>query len=299
MEPIHSIPYCESILADPKSTVKDKYETLFHLKSHGSNTAVSALIKSYVHLRNSELLKHELMYILGQINNDMVVDFLIEVLNNHEEAPVVRHEAGEALANYSSHKSRILKELKKFIDSDISVLRSTVRIAITKLTIYGPNNNYQKYLEGNIEPADPFTESELQSYLDQKKVYHEDLLCILLDPELDEFIKYKIMYYLRDKGNEPSILTLFGLLDAKNRKGTTPLLRHEVCFILGQLQGKADYEFVKKGLYNVINDPSEESIVRHEAILSYSDIWGCSDLVDILNREEERLITESLYIVMN
>lgn len=299
METIHSIPQCISALTNPNITVKDKYDTLFHLKAHDTYEAVQALISNYNALMGSELLQHEMMYILGQIDKPFVIDFLISVLNSENEAPVVRHEAGEALANYHGDKERILIELEKFVNSEVSVIRSTARIAIRKMLAYGPNHNYKKYVEGNIEPADPFTESELKSYIKRTKVYHEDLLPVLLNEQVDEFTKYKIMYYLRNHGDEQALLTLMRLLEPINRALTSPLLRHEVCFIIGQLQGKADYPFVRKGLFRAIKDIDEESIVRHEAVLSYNDIWGNEDLSEILENEKDRLVAESILIVLD
>ena len=46
---------------------------------------------------------HEVTYALGQMNqsrNSKVVAFLIHVLNDEKQYPVVRHESGEALSNY-------------------------------------------------------------------------------------------------------------------------------------------------------------------------------------------------------
>lgn len=298
MENIKSIAECTQVLQDSSTSVKEKYEVLFHLRTRNDNESVQALVDNYHTMDGSELLQHEVMYILGQMGNDLAVDFLIAILNDSKEAPVVRHEAGEALSNYPQHTHKILPELEKFVDSDISVVKSTVRIAIRKLQTYNKDNNYKKYLEANIEPADPFTAEQVQKYLNKANITEEDLMNTLLNPSIDEFIKYKITYYLRNQGDETSVRCISQLIDAKNRELTTPLMRHELCFIIGQLQKKADYGFVKNTLMALIKDTTEDAIVRHEAILSYNDIWGNEEFIDLVKNDKDKLVSESVEIIM-
>ena len=298
MDDIKPVADCVAILQEPASTVKDKYSVLFHLRTRNNDEAVQALIANYHTMDGSELLQHEVMYILGQMGNPAAIDFLIAILNDEKEAPVVRHEAGEALANYPGSAERILPELEKFIDSDISVVRSTVRIAIGKLENYSKDNNYQKYLEANIEPAEPFSPEQLKAYLDGQEITQERLLEVLLSTEVDEFIKYRVIYYLRNQGTEGSVRTLAALLLSSNRQLVSPLMRHELCFIIGQLQNKADYEFVKQTLMALIKDLSEDAIVRHEAVLSYNDLWGNEEFIDIVKNDKEKLVAESVEIIL-
>ena len=72
----------------------------------------------------------------------------------------MRHEAGEAMSNFTEFKEQMIKELEKQWDNDISLIKSTVRIALKKLQLFDEsNNNYRKYLEANTEPAEPFSEN--------------------------------------------------------------------------------------------------------------------------------------------
>jgi hypothetical protein len=54
----------------------------------------------------------------------------------------------------------------------------------------------------------------------------------------------------------------------ENRSITSPLLRHEIGFILGQIGH--DNETIKI-ISEVCDDETEDPIVRHEAILGLSD----------------------------
>ena len=58
-------------------------------------------------------------------------------------------------------------------------------------------------------------------------------------------------------------------MEQKNWPVTSPLMRHEISFILGQVYEKED--FVRKTLREVALNEEEISVVRHEAILSYYD----------------------------
>lgn len=50
---------------------------------------------------------------------------------------------------------------------------------------------------------------------------------------------------------------------------TSPLIRHEISFIVGQIYDKE--EFIRTTLNQVAKNEKEISIVRHEAILAYYD----------------------------
>ncbi len=50
----------------------------------------------------SALLKHEVAYVLGQMQDPAAVEVLKGVLRAHEENAMVRHEAAEALGSIAS-----------------------------------------------------------------------------------------------------------------------------------------------------------------------------------------------------
>ena len=296
---LKSIAECEEILRSQKSTLTDKYDAIYHLRSWKCEDALTVLRNTYNCLGKSELLEHEVMYIFGQTISESSLDFLFQILHSADEAPVVRHEAGEALGNYVNFRDRIIPELQKYWDSDISVLRSTVRLAIRKLENYDKaHNNYDKYLEGTIEPAEPFNEEQLQQYLQSSGKTKSDLPQILLDENVEEYIKYRIMYTLRASGDKESVVILSRMLLKVNEPLTTPLMRHEVCFIMGQLDEKAKYEEVRLAIQENLENPNEDPIVRHEAILAYSQIWGIDDVIKKQREDPAPLVHESAQIVM-
>jgi deoxyhypusine monooxygenase len=70
------------------------------------------------------------------------------------------------------------------------------------------------------------------------------------------------MYYMRDLNTEECRKVLCLLLSKEYFKTQTSLLKHEVCFVLGQI-GCEGYEHL---IRECIENEEEEDIVRHEAL---------------------------------
>ena len=91
-------------------------------------------MEAYDYCGSSILLKHELLYALGQISEDkadIFKEFLIKVVNDPAENALSRHEAAEALANYFFEGLAELYE--KHLNSTCKELKSTCEIAIMKV----------------------------------------------------------------------------------------------------------------------------------------------------------------------
>lgn len=110
--------------------------------------------------------------------------------------------------------------------------------------------------------------------------------------QVDEYPKYRMCYFLRDLNTKESKLILGDLLAPENREKISPLLRHEIAFILGQIySGEQELcEILKKTCY----DETEDPIVRHEAILAFYDIAQDPELIEKLKTHENLLIKESV-----
>lgn len=297
---IKSIEECSKILSSPTETVENKYDALFHLRSIPTTEACQALIDSYAYLGDSDFLKHDVMYALGQNMQPVSIDFLLAAVHNPSEAPIVRHEAAEALANFGGERDRLIPELRKYWDSDIDVLRSTVRLSIRKLErIDAQNNNFNKFLVGTHEPAEPFTQAQFDAFLQTVGKTQADIFSLLTDLSIEEYTRYQIMYFLRNKYDAESAKLVARLLRKEYREQTTPLMRHEVCFVLGQFSEVAKSDEIRAILKDCITDMSENAIVRHEAILCYSEIFGNDELIDSQKTDKDALIKESAYVVIH
>jgi HEAT repeat protein len=103
-----------SMLIDTSLPLKLRFRILFTLKnldSQGqqqqqqyekSTKVVDAISQAFKD--TSALLKHECAYCLGQMGNKYAIDKLIQILNDSNEDPMVRHEAGSKFKKNNSVK---------------------------------------------------------------------------------------------------------------------------------------------------------------------------------------------------
>ena len=84
-----------SLLLDEDASMFKRMRAVFALRNHSSNESVNVLCRAFS--SKSALLRHEIAYVLGQMQNTTAVPTLKEVLDNETEHVMVRHEAAEAL----------------------------------------------------------------------------------------------------------------------------------------------------------------------------------------------------------
>ena len=80
------------VLLDQQRPMKERFRALFLLKSIGTKSALDQILKCLDD--PSALLKHECAYCLGQIQDKYAVPKLVSVLQDMNQEPIVRHEAG-------------------------------------------------------------------------------------------------------------------------------------------------------------------------------------------------------------
>jgi deoxyhypusine monooxygenase len=84
------------VLNNADRPLKERFRALFTLKNIGGSSAIECISKCFSD--PSELLKHELAYCLGQMQDDLAIPILEATLRNKDEHPMVRHEAGAFLS---------------------------------------------------------------------------------------------------------------------------------------------------------------------------------------------------------
>lgn len=80
------------VLNDPSRPMKERFRALFTLRNLGGETAIECISQCFVD--ESVLLKHELAYCLGQMQDTRAIPVLRSVLEDKNQDPIVRHEAG-------------------------------------------------------------------------------------------------------------------------------------------------------------------------------------------------------------
>ena len=118
-----------STLCDENERMFQRMRALFALRNKGGNDAVDALCAAFD--SESALLKHEIAYVLGQMQNSHAVPTLIERLSDESENLMVRHEAAEALGAIGDRTA--MSTLSNFVDDPEPVISESCEVAIDLL----------------------------------------------------------------------------------------------------------------------------------------------------------------------
>ncbi|KFW81258.1 Deoxyhypusine hydroxylase, partial [Manacus vitellinus] len=98
------------VLLDAAQPLPARFRALFTLRNLGGPTAVRWIGRAFGD--GSALLKHELAFCLGQMQDESAIPVLIHVLEDTAQEPMVRHEAGEALGAIGNPK--VLDILRRY-----------------------------------------------------------------------------------------------------------------------------------------------------------------------------------------
>lgn len=80
------------VLNDTNRPLKERFRALFTLRNINGPIAIDCISDCFKD--DSALLKHELAYCLGQMQNNDAIPHLTKVLEDVSQEPMVRHEAG-------------------------------------------------------------------------------------------------------------------------------------------------------------------------------------------------------------
>jgi len=267
------------VLNNKERPLKERFRALFTLKNIGGSTAIEAISKAFED--DSALLKHELAYCLGQMQDTQAVEILTKVLEDTSQEPMVRHEAAEALGAIG-HQD-VLPILEKYKGDPVIEVAETCSIALDRVRWVqsgqqvDDNNPY-----ASVDPSPPST--------GKKSV--EELKTIYLDSKQSLFDRYRAMFSLRNLRTEESVLAI-----AEGLKDKSALFRHEVAFVLGQLQEPCSIPHLQHNL----EDRLENEMVRHECAEALGAI-ATEECIQILNRyadDEKRVVKESCVIALD
>jgi len=238
----------EEKLQEIRSTILDtslgmpkRFRCVFTLRNIGGSRAIDILVEALQD--KSILLKHEIAYVLGQMEDVYALPVLQRLLEDKNEAPVVRHEAGEALGAIALPDS--LSLLEKYINDPVPEVSETCQIAVDRIKWIisereRPSSNYL-----SVDPAPPHPSKSISEL---RKLY--------LDTSQTLFERYRALFGLREIGNAEAVEVMCeGLWDK------SALFRHEVAYVLGQVQHPA----AATSLAKVLEQQSENPMVRHEA----------------------------------
>lgn len=87
------------ILVDSGQSLTSRFRALFTLRNLGGPVAIKWISQAFED--DSALLKHELAYCLGQMQDERAIPILVSVLQDTHQEPMVRHEAGDRIEKYT------------------------------------------------------------------------------------------------------------------------------------------------------------------------------------------------------
>nr|NVI76102.1 nero [Cucujiformia] len=185
-------------------------------------------------------------YCFGQMQDEKAINILISVLEDCKQEPMVRHEAAEALGAIGSETA--LSYLQKYKSDPVIEVAETCELALDRINwfknVKGDQNDSLKSPYNSIDPAPPSTNQDVN-----------ELKSVLVDEKISLFNRYRAMFALRNIGSKDAIEALGEAL-----KYGSALFKHEVAFVLGQMQQKGSVCYLKQSL----EDNGENEMVRHE-----------------------------------
>nr|MBE5726543.1 nero [Cucujiformia] len=185
-------------------------------------------------------------YCFGQMQDEKAINILMKVLDDKEQEPMVRHEAAEALGAIGSDAA--LSHLEKYKNDSITEVAETCQLALDRINwLKNSDQDKAPLLKSpynSVDPAPPSSNLNI-----------DELKLQLTNDKASLFERYQAMFALRNIGSPEAIMVLGEALNYGSA-----LFKHEIAFVLGQIQHRDSIPFLQKSL----EDTEENEMVRHE-----------------------------------
>jgi deoxyhypusine monooxygenase len=306
----------EASISDPSSPIGLRMRAAYYLKQLFVNSAESdpaiqdrvmaSLSAGLKDRRHGSLMRHEYAYVLGQLRDPHGCAPLEEILAAADDCSMVRHEAAEALAAIGAPTSRrVLQQTMEASQHNTPELYETCLVAL-----HGMDWRLHSHEEaGEEEPVGCACLTNPYSSVDPAPPHPahatwtlEKLGSVLIDPSQSLFDRYRAMFSLRNRGGEQAVLQLCRALPlplTRDMDNTSALLRHEVAYVLGQLQHPASVPALEQSLRNL----QEHQMVRHEAaeaLGAMEDAWDkVQPILHEFTKDDNPVVRESCLVALD
>ncbi|CAH8360826.1 unnamed protein product [Eruca vesicaria subsp. sativa] len=276
---------CERLL-DQSQPISERFRALFSLRNLKGPAPRNALILAS--RDSSNLLAHEAAFALGQMQDAEAVPALESVLNDMSLHPIVRHELTEALGAIGLAGNADILKKSLVLDPDQEV-RETCELAIKRIeelsSVDAEKNQSDTTERSPFMSVDPAAPAAAFSSVHQLRE-------ILLDETKGMYERYAALFALRNQGGEDVVSAIVESLSANSA-----LLRHEVAYVLGQLQNKAALDTLSK----ILRDVNEHPMVRHEAAEALGSIADEQSiaLLQEFSRDAEPIVSQSCEVALS
>ncbi|XP_003213228.1 deoxyhypusine hydroxylase [Meleagris gallopavo] len=265
-------------LLDAAQPLPARFRALFTLRNLGGPAAIDCIVRGFAD--SSALLKHELAFCLGQMRDRAAIPALLGVLQDSRQEPMVRHEAGEALGAIGDPE--VLDILRHYSEDPVVEVAETCQLAVRRLEWlqeHGEEPGSSPY--HSVDPAPPAEETDVAT-----------LHAVLLDESRPLFDRYRAMFALRNLGGRDAVLAL-----ADGLRAGSALFRHEIGYVLGQMQDEACVPQLTAALCSRAENP----MVRHECAEALGSIArpSCLETLRAFAQDEERVVRESCEVALD
>lgn len=219
---------------------------------------------------------------------------------------MVRHEAAEALGAIGS--PACLAQLERFAADSCQEVAETCQLALGRIGYWASARpaapacvagglGSRKETFSHPPEADGAADSPYLS-IDPVPPAPADtpwevLRHTLLDEQLPMFERYRALFALRNRGGaEVALLTAEALA-----RSSSALLKHELCYVLGQLQEAG----AVAALQAVLADSEQHAMVRHEAAEALGSIAdaSCRSLLTSFLGDAEPIVAEGCMVALD
>lgn len=173
--------------------------------------------------------------------------------------------------------------LEKYVNDPVVEVAETCEIALERVNWITDKNNL-------VNDENPFASVDPSPPAVSKNV--SELKATLLDEKETLFNRYRAMFSLRNIQTTDSVLAL-----SEGLKCKSALFRHEIAFVLGQLQEPCSIPFLTESL----RDLNESEMVRHECAEALGAIATdeCTKLLNEYLNDTKRVVKESCVVALD
>ena len=302
-----------AFLAAAKTTTKTcrlradalfRHEVAFALGQMQSKKATSALISVLKNECEHGMTRHECAEALGAIGDDSAVDVLREMHEDETQCREVRETASLALRRIE-HVTKKKKKSAAIVGARVGSKKETTAVGIAEKE--EEDGDGEEHIVQHAYSVDPVPAMEAS-------VETDTLAAIILDDTADIWERYGAMFALRNRAQETfglaktreneRVVELCSSTLGKTLRSETvhsALLKHEICYVLGQLREDDDNDIAREALFDCLEDPNEHAMVRHEAAEAIGSRGGAG--AEALLRKylscEDRVVRESCEVALD
>jgi deoxyhypusine monooxygenase len=140
-----------NILSDVSLPLFERYRAMFSLRNRGGSECVLELGRALLEDDSSALFRHEVAYVLGQMQHPDSVEALAESLRREGEHAMVRHESAEALGAIEGRWDDVEAILKTYLNDHDDIIRESAVVALDAADYWGHSNLNPEAGEGGTD----------------------------------------------------------------------------------------------------------------------------------------------------